>query len=269
MFRGGFVPKRFRMEIKPFISIIIPCYNEEENLRRGVLLEIKDYLNQKSFSWEVIISDDGSRDQSRELVRMQIRNWKGFRLLANPHKGKPSALWFGIKEAKGRYVLFSDMDQSTPIKELDKLLPFIKKGVGAVIGSRGLLRKNFPYYRKVGSIIFMALRKILILPEIDDTQCGFKLFRREVLLKAFPRLDFFKKELSIKGWKVTSYDVELLHIIKKMGFKIEEVPVEWQDIDVSITKGGVFRRYIRESLEMLSQIIRVKLNDLKGLYKDF
>ena len=251
-----------------FLSVIIPCYNEEENLKRGVLTEVHFYLKKKDFSWEIIISDDGSSDRSKDLIRSQIKSWKNFRLLENPHGGKPSALWFGIKSAKGEYVLFSDMDQSTPINQLDKLLPFLAKNVGAVIGSRGLLRKNFPLYRRIGSIVFMAVRKLFILPEIDDTQCGFKLFRKEVTLRCFPKLEFFRKEKRVKGWTVTSWDVELLHIIKKMNFRIEEVPVQWKDIDVSKSKGSVFGRYARESKEMLTQILRVKLNDLKGLYKD-
>jgi len=251
-----------------FLSVIIPCYNEEENLKRGVLFSVYKYLQKKDFLWEVIVSDDGSTDASRQLVKSQIRYWRRFKLLENPHGGKPSALWYGIKKAKGEYVLFTDMDQSTPIDQLDKLLPFVGENVGAVIGSRGLLRKNFPLYRRVGSIVFMAVRKLFILPEIDDTQCGFKLFRKDVVLKGFPILEFFRRERKVKGWSVTSWDVELLHIVKKMGYKIEEVPVEWEDIDVSKSKGGSFARYVRESKEMLTQILRVKLNDLRGFYKD-
>ncbi|KKQ97498.1 MAG: Glycosyl transferase family 2 [Candidatus Woesebacteria bacterium GW2011_GWB1_39_12] len=251
-----------------YLSIIIPCYNEEENLKRNVLGEVKKYMEKRDFSWEVIVSDDGSTDGSRILVKSQIAGWKNFKLLENPHGGKPSTLWFGIQKALGEYVLFTDMDQSTPIEELNKLLPFIEEKVGAIIGSRGLLRKNFPIYRKIGSIIFVALRKLFILPEIDDTQCGFKLFKKDVVLRGFPKLEYFRKEKIVKGWKVTSWDVELLHIVKKMGYLIEEVPVEWEDVDVSKSKGGVLQRYVRESKEMLTQILRVKLNDMRGLYKD-
>src|SRR3972149_497485 len=108
-----------------FLSVIIPCYNEEENLKRGVLSEVNNYLKTKDFEWEVIISNDGSTDRSKELVLEKIKDWKGFHFLDNPHGGKPSALLYGIKAAKGKYVLFTDMDQSTPIGELDKLLPEI------------------------------------------------------------------------------------------------------------------------------------------------
>ena len=248
------------------ISIVVPCYNEDANLHRGVLREINEFLTTKKFGWEVLISDDGSTDDSKQLVKEQIQGFKDFRLLENPHGGKPSALWYGIKEAKGRYVLFADMDQSTPTQELNKLLPFLGKKVGAVIGSRGLLRKNFPLYRRMGSIVFMAFRKLLILPEIDDTQCGFKLFRRSVVLKGFPKLEFFRRVREIKGWAVTSWDVEILHIVKKMGFTIEEVHVDWKDEDKSGNKGGMLKRYFKESTEMFSQIIRVKRNEMAGMY---
>lgn len=248
------------------LSVVVPCYNEEANLRRGVLKEISDFMQTKKFAWEVLISDDGSTDDSREIVKAQIRHLPGFRLLENIHGGKPSALWHAIKEAHGKFVLFADMDQSTPIEELNKLLPFLGKNVGAVIGSRGLLRKNFPIYRRIGSIVFMAFRKLLILPEIDDTQCGFKLFRRSVVLKGFPKLEFFRKAKEVKGWAVTSWDVEILHIVKKIGFTIEEVHVNWKDEDKSGSKGGMLKRYFKESTEMFSQIIRVKRNEMAGMY---
>jgi glycosyltransferase involved in cell wall biosynthesis len=251
---------------KIFLSIIIPCYNEEANLKRGVLEEVRTYLRKKKFSWEVVISDDGSNDKSRELIKKVIRNWDNFRLLENPHGGKPSALWYGIKKAKGEYVLFTDMDQSTPISELDKLLHFIKQDYKVVIGSRGIKRKNFPFYRRLGAVVFMSLRKLLILPNVNDTQCGFKLLNKKLVLSAFPKLEYFNRKQKVKGWKVTSYDVELLHIIKKMGKKIAEVTVIWNDEDMSTTKGGKLQRYINESKEMFRQILRVKLNDVMGLY---
>lgn len=250
------------------LSIIIPCFNEEKNLKREIFLQIKRYLVKQDFKWEVIISDDGSTDKSLEIIRSQIKGWKNFRVLANEHGGKPTALWNGIKAAKGNYVLFTDLDQSTPIQELTKLLPFLDKNVGAVIGSRGLVRKNFPVYRRMGSIIFMSFRKLFILPEIDDTQCGFKLFRKSVVAKAFPHLQYFSSGKKAVGWSVSSFDVELLHIVKKMGYKIEEVPVIWSDSDESESKGGGMSRYLNESKEMLLQIYRVKANELNGFYKD-
>ena len=252
---------------KVYLTIIIPCYNEEANLKTGVLEEIYGFLRTKDFSWEVIVSDDGSSDKSREIVKEDIKSWENFKLQENPHGGKPAALLSGIKKAKGEYILFTDMDQSTPIGELDKLLPQLNKRYEVVIGSRGLVRKNFPFYRRLGAIAFMSIRRSLILPEISDTQCGFKLFNTQALKKAFPRLNFFERKEKVSGWKVTSFDVELLHILKSLGYKIAEVPVSWDDKDISKEKGGGVGRYVRESREMFGQIIRVKLNDLRGRYK--
>jgi len=250
-----------------FLTIIIPCYNEEENLKRGVLEEVYSYLKKAKYSWEVIVSEDESTDQSKVLLKEKIKEFKNFRLLENPHGGKPSALAHGLKKARGKYILFTDMDQSTPIGEVDKLIPYAKKGFDVVIGSRGIIRKNFPIYRKLGAIVFMSIRRALILPELNDTQCGFKLFLASALKENFGKLEFFGKKDKVKGWKVTSYDVELLHILKKKGYKIKEVVVSWKDRDVSISKGGALNKYLNESQEMFNQIVRVKLNDLKGMYK--
>ncbi|MFC1649224.1 glycosyltransferase [Patescibacteria group bacterium] len=251
---------------KLFLSVVIPSYNEEANLKRGVLSEIHDFMLGQNISWEVIISDDGSTDGSRKFVDTQIKNWKHFTQLQNKHGGKPYALWQGIKKARGKFVLFADMDQSTPIDQVLKLIPYTKKNFSVVIGSRGLNRENFPLYRKIGSAVFMTFRKSLILSEIDDTQCGFKMFDRVSVKKAFPKLEFFRKKQNVTGWKVTSYDVELLHILKNMGNKIKEVKVDWDDRDESTSKGGALKKYANESLEMILQILRIKMNDRRGMY---
>jgi dolichyl-phosphate beta-glucosyltransferase len=248
-----------------FLSVVIPCYNESENLGRGVLREVRKFLNSKTFAWEVIISDDGSTDDSRVMIKKEIDGWKNFRLIENKHGGKPSALRWGLVYAQGKYILFTDMDQSTPIEEFDKLYPYCKE-YPVVIGSRGMKRKNFPIYRKIGAGVFIFFRKMLLLPEINDTQCGFKVFESKLIKNNLPKLEFFKKNKRVEGWQVTSYDVELLHILKKTGAGIKEVIVEWHDKDVSKSKGGSVSRYFRESKEMLMQIIRVKLNDFNGIY---
>lgn len=247
---------------KIYLSVVIPCYNESENLKRGVLDEVHNFLKKQKFTWEVIVSDDGSTDDSREIVKKEIKNKNNFRLFENPHGGKPSAVWGGIKNSKGKYVLFTDMDQSAPIKEVLRLIPFFEK-YDVVIGSRGTGRENFDVVRKLGSFVFRTFRKLLMLRDIDDTQCGFKAFKSDVAKKIFPLLQFFKKETVAKGWKVTSFDVELLFLAEKFGYKIKEVPIEWKDRDIAKGKN---KSYFKESKEMLMQIIRVKLNDLRGMY---
>lgn len=249
-----------------YLSVIIPCYNEEENLKRGVLKEVSNYLQNQDYQWEVIISDDGSTDNSLEMCQTFANKDENFRVLANKHGGKPWAVWKGIKAAKGEWVLFTDMDQSTPIDQLDKLLPWTERGYKAIIGSRGGVRKNYPLFRKLGAVVFLRLRKLVLLSEINDTQCGFKLFNRRLITQVFPRLGVLKHRA--RGWTVTSYDVELLHLINKRGVKIKEVVVDWEDRDESTTKGeNYFARYFKESKDMARQVIRVKLNELKGRYE--
>ena len=248
---------------KPYLSIIIPCYNEKENLNGDVLDEVYDFLKSQKFTWEVIISDDGSTDNSREIIKSQIKEKKGFSLVENQHGGKPSAIWGGIKKAKGEYTLFADMDQSTPIGDLLKLTPYFDQ-YEVVIGSRGIERENFSLLRKIGSFVFRSFRKSILLRDINDTQCGFKAMRAEVARQVFPMLQFFKQKNTVVGWKVTSFDVEMLFIAEKLGYKIKEVPVTWKDRDIS---EGKQKGYLKESKEMLMQILRVKLNDLRGLYE--
>jgi len=254
------------MKKEIFVSIVIPCYNEEQNLKRGVLKEVYDYLITQKYSWEVIVSDDGSTDKSTEIVTSKIKTLNGFRLLKNKHGGKPSSLLFGVRSARGEYILFSDMDQSTPIGELEKLIPYTTRGIEVIIGSRGLARKNFPLYRKLGAYIFSGVRRMMILPEIVDTQCGFKLIRADVLKELFPKLEYFKRKVNAKGWVVSSWDVEFLHMAKKRDYKIKEVLVVWKDRDVSTNKGGALQKYVKESREMFLQILRIKINEIRGLY---
>lgn len=250
--------------MKTYLSVVIPCYNEEENLKRGVLKEVYDFLEGQKYSWEVIISDDGSSDDSLEIVSDFVKKHRGFRVLKNKHGGKPWAVWKGIKAARGEIVLFTDMDQSTPIGELKKILPWFDKGHNVVIGSRGLKREGFPLIRQIMSRAFRSLRGLILLADIDDTQCGFKAFKTEVARKVFPKLQFFQTaDHEVKGWRVSAFDVELLFISQKHGHKIKEVEVDWKDRDVA---GGKQKNFLKESGEMAKELIRVRLNDLRGGY---
>jgi len=249
--------------MKPFISVVIPCFNEEKNLARGVLDEVRRYLGKQKYSYEVIISDDGSTDKSKEFLEKYCQKYPNFILLKNPHGGKPFAVRAGIKKARGKIVFFTDMDQSTPIKELEKLLPFFEKNYDVVIGSRGLERKGFSLLRRLASRVFRLFRKTLLLRNVDDTQCGFKAFKNKVAKDLFAQLLIFKNPAKLRGWRVGAFDVELLFIAQKRGYKIAEVPVKWEDKDIS---GGKQRKFLKESWQMLKEILRVKINDLRGFY---
>lgn len=254
---------------RPFLSVVIPSYNERENLERGVLAQVRDFLVKQSYLWEVIVSDDDSPDPgSKKLAREFCQKNKGFFFLGNEHGGKPFALWSGIQKAAGEIILITDMDQSTPIAEVDRLLPLFDQCFDLVIGSRGGTRKSTSFVRQLASTLFQLARRMVLLPKIVDTQAGFKSFKRKVALDVFPKMRVIKlgrpKE---KGWKVGAWDVEMLFVAEKCGYKIAEVPVAWVNEDVSTKKesGGI--KFVRESLEMLVEIFRVRLNDWLGYYR--
>ena len=248
------------------ISIIIPCYNEENNLKKGVLDDVYKFLTKQQFSWEVIVCNDESTDNSLKLVNDFASKHIGFRVLDLPHGGKPSAVWGGIKEAKYPIVLFTDMDQSTPLKELTKLLPYFDDGYDVVIGSRGISREGNSLVRKIMARGFLFGRRLVLLPNIIDTQCGFKAIKTDLAKKIFPNLQFFKDKSDKKGWRVSAFDVELLFMAQKWGYKIKEVEVAWKNEDLSTTKGDDTSRFKKESQQMLQEIFRVVRNNIQGIY---
>jgi dolichyl-phosphate beta-glucosyltransferase len=248
------------------VSIIIPCYNEENNLKNGVLTEVYDFLKTQKFNWEVIICNDESTDNSLKLVEDFVSKHHGFKVLDLPHGGKPSAVWGGIKQASFPIVLFTDMDQSTPLKELVKLLPYFNQGYDIVIGSRGASREGNSLIRKIMAKGFLLGRRLVLLPNIIDTQCGFKAIKTDLAKKIFPNLQFFKDKSNKKGWRVSAFDVELLFMAQKWGYKIKEVEVNWKNEDLSTTKGNDTERFKKESKQMLQEIIRVIKNNLQGIY---
>ena len=249
---------------KIFLSVVIPCYNEEKNLKRGVLSEVANYLAKQKYQSEVLVSDDGSTDGSLPFVKKFIEKHPNFKLLENKHAGKPYAIKSGVNQAQGEIILFTDMDQSAPIEDIAKLLPFFQKDYDVVIGSRGVERKDFPWYRQLMSWGFRVIRGCFFLKGIKDTQCGFKAFKNQVAKDLFKRLLIFKETKEVKGWRVGAFDVELLFIAEKMSYKLAEVVVTWKDRDIAQNKQ---KNFIKESKEMLEEIIRVKINDLKGRYE--
>ena len=127
---------------QPILSVVLPCYNEQKNLERGVLDEVSQYLAGQSLPWEVVIVNDESTDDSRRFIEGYIQDKVDFSLYDIPHGGKPAAVWEGIRQARGKMILFSDMDQSTPLHELDKLVPWYQEGFDVVIGSRQTTREG-------------------------------------------------------------------------------------------------------------------------------
>ena len=248
---------------KIFLSVVIPSFDEMANLQKGVLDKIEHFLGKEQFSYEVIIVDDGSTDGSVEFVKRFCENNSNFKLIENSHLGKAGAVTAGVLSSRGDYVLFSDMDQATPIEELDKLLPYLKQDFDIVIGSRDAVRKGSPLIRQFVSHAAIIARKLVVgMPEISDTQCGFKAFKKEAAKKLFTRIDKLHNGFEkIKGSSVNSgFDVELLYLAKYLGYRIKEVPVEWLYVETRRVSP------IKDSIAGVLDLIRIKIKDIRGEY---
>lgn len=242
------------------LSVIIPAYNEEKNLKNGVLDEVGDYLKKLGISFEIIIVDDGSSDQSVELIKKFISKFKNFSLIQNSHGGKANAVMTGMLKAAGEIVLFTDMDQATPINQIEKFLPKFEEGYDIVIGSRHG-RKGAPLIRKLSAWGFSVLRAIILGLPFKDTQCGFKAFSKESVAKIIPKIKSEWGVVHFKGGAVNAgFDVELLYLAKKYGFRIAEVGVEWNYVDTERVQ--VFK----DALAAIYDMFRIRWNDLGGKY---
>lgn len=246
------------------LSVVIPSYNEMANLQKGTLDKVLSYLSRQSYDFEVIVVDDGSNDGSREFVANFVKQNKKTTLIEGKHSGKAGAVTEGVLNAKGDYVLFTDMDQATPIEEIEKLLPHIEKGYDVVIGSREGQRKGAPLTRKIMAKSMVLLRSMIVgIPSIKDTQCGFKLFKKEAARKIFTKVkDVHNGFKSIKGSSVTAgFDIEVLFIAEKMGYKIKEIPVVWLYVETRRVSP------IKDSIEGVMDLLHIKRNIVNGIYK--
>lgn len=246
------------------ISLIIPCYNEEANIQKGVLDKIGNFTLKDDRFLEVIISDDGSIDKTKKIIKEKyLPLFPKFKLLENFHQGKGYAIISGIKKSQGDYVMFSDMDLATPIEEAEKLIKELKK-YQIIIGSRKDSRQGAPLIRKIMAKGFIIIRNFLIgLKNIKDTQCGFKIFEKKAALKIINSLKVFHQKRKTKGSSVTAgFDLEFLFLASKYGFKIKEVPVLWRHVE---TKNVNF---IKDTIETLKDILKIKYFDLTKKYND-
>ncbi len=247
---------------RPHLSVIVPAYNEETNIRLGALDRVVHYLSRQSYTWEALLVNDGSSDDTKKLLALFVKENPGFRLVDCPHRGKAATVISGMKEAVGDVVLFTDLDQATPLAESEKLLPFLGQGYDIVIGSRKEKREGAPFLRMMMARGFMMLRSVLLgLNGIEDTQCGFKAFRRQVVESLVSKLKLYETSGSADGAMVTAgFDVELLYVAKRLGYTIKEVPVEWHYVDTRRVNP------IRDSWLGLLDILKIKLNSWQGKY---
>jgi len=233
---------------KLFLSVIIPAYNEEKRLPK-TLEEIDKYLREQTYNYEILVVNDGSKDRTVEMAKGLISKIKNLKVTGyEKNRGKGFAVRFGMVKAKGKFRLFTDADNSIPIKETEKMWPEFEKGADVVIGSReikgAILDPPQSLFRRFLGEGFKLLRKIIVgLWEIQDSQCGFKCFRAEVVEKVFPKCE-------INRW---AFDPEILVLAKMAGYKIKEIPIYWKNDPHSKVK-------FKSIFNMAKDLLKIRMN---------
>jgi dolichyl-phosphate beta-glucosyltransferase len=240
--------------LNPAYTIVIPAYNESARL--GATLEkVLAYVHARQWDVEIIVVNDGSRDNSAEIARAFAARDPALRLVENPgNRGKGYSVRNGMLQARGRVVLFSDADLSAPIEEAPKLLQALDCGADIAIGSRWLRAETQterqPFYRQLFGRIFNLLLRLTLGLQFKDTQCGFKAFKQPAAQAIFPRQ-------KIERW---GFDPEILFLAKKFGFKVHEIPVVWGH------SGGTRINPWIDGSRMFLEMLRIRWNDLTGKY---
>lgn len=247
---------------RPHLSIVIPAYNEDRRLP-STLQAVDAFLATRTYRAEVIVADDGSTDRTHEFATAFKMAHGDYRVLQLPHRGKANAVRAGMLAARGKYVLFTDADLSTPLRYIDKLLEPLEAGTDVAIGSRegkGARRVGEPGYRHLMGRVFNGLVRLVAVSGINDTQCGFKAFRGEVACDLFSSARLYADDANVRGPRVTGFDVEILFLARKRGYDIVEVPVEWTHV------AGSKVAPISDSVRMFADVLRVRYNAIRGYY---
>jgi len=235
-----------------FLSVIIPAYNEESRLP-DTLEQVFHFLEKQRFSSEVIVVENGSTDKTFEVAQKFSSRHKNFRVIQT-ERGKGTAVQRGMLEAQGEYRFMCDADLSMPIEEVTKFLPPALNDIDIVIASReveGSVRYDEPRYRHFGGRGINYIIQILALPGLNDTQCGFKCFRADVVE------DIFNLQ-TMKGW---SFDIELLFIARRRGYRVREIPIDWYYHPETKVNA------VRDALRMIGDIFRIRTNAWRGRYE--
>ncbi len=241
------------MENEIYLSVVIPAYNEEKRIKK-TLLEVDKFLSDQNYAYEIIVADDGSSDGTVKLVKNLKENIKNLIVINNKENhGKGYVVRQGLTEAKGKYRLFMDADNATTIDQVQNLLPFFKEGYNVVIGDRDLkesqIKKHQPFYKEALGDMGNLLIRVLAVPGIKDTQCGFKCFSARFVEEVFPKL-------KINRW---GFDIEILALAKKFDYKIKTVPVVWiNDEKSKVSMGGY--------VNTLKELFQIKWNMILGKY---
>ena len=236
----------------PFLSLIIPAYNEEKRLP-DTLQKISDFLKAQPYSSEVLIVENGSSDRTFQVAQTFSKKLKNFSVQRTARRGKGLAVRQGMLAAQGEYRMMMDADLSMPVDQIGRFIPPALKGADIVIASReapGSVRYNEPEYRHIGGRVINTMIRLLALPGLQDTQCGFKCFRDKVAE------DLFSKQ-TLTSW---AFDVEILYIAKLHGYSIVELPIPWYYSEQS------HLRPVQDSLHMFFDLIHIRANARNGIY---
>jgi glycosyltransferase involved in cell wall biosynthesis len=236
----------------PFLSIVIPAYNEENRLPKS-LEQVCSFIESQTYSAEVLVVENGSHDRTFEVAQHFANQHPGVLVLKETQRGKGNAVKRGMLAAHGVYRFMCDADLSMPVEEINRFLPPELDGFDIAIGSReapGAIRYNEPQYRHLGGRAVNTMIRLLALPGLHDTQCGFKCFRGVIAEELF-RLQ------TLSGW---SFDIELLYLARRRGYRIVELPIHWYFNPES--KLNV----VQDAFKMGTDILTIHLNQLKGVY---
>jgi dolichyl-phosphate beta-glucosyltransferase len=240
--------------LEPIYSIVIPAYNEEARIG-ATLDKVLRFIQTQGWEAEVIVVNDGSKDRTSDVVQSFVAKSPILHLVENPgNRGKGYSVRSGMLQARGRIVLFSDADLSSPIEESLKLFAALENGADIAIGSRWLRAElqtqRQPLHRQLFGRIFNLLLRITLGLQFADTQCGFKAFKRPAAQAIFP----WQK---IERW---GFDPEILFLARKFDFKVEEVPVQWGH------SGGARINPLIDGARMFQEMLRIRWYDLTGKY---
>ena len=236
----------------PLLSIIIPAHNEANRLPAS-MEQVFAFLEQQSYEAEVIVVENGSTDQTLELAEHYLPEHHNLQVIHAAGQGKGLAVRGGMRAAQGQYRFMCDADLSMPIEEVNRFLPPQLTNFDVAIGSRevrGAVRYDEPFLRHYGGRLINLMIRILALPGLNDTQCGFKCFRAEAA-------DHLFRRQVLNGW---SFDVEVLYLAKRDGYKIVEVPIDWYYRHESKVSA------LPDAFRMLRDIFRIRANMRRGLY---
>jgi dolichyl-phosphate beta-glucosyltransferase len=238
---------------KPFLSIIVPAYNEEERLRKTIP-EFLGFSSAFRMPVELVFVDDGSADGTSRVIQKAIQGFKSARLIRlSVNQGKGAAIRKGMFLARGKFRIFADADNSTPVWQAEKLLE-VADDRTVVIGSRYVsgsqIKRKQSVYRVIGGRVLNLIIRIILLPDIKDTQCGFKLFSERAVKEIFPKLRLNR----------FSFDLEVLFLAKAFGYRIKEVPIEWENSPHSTVNP------VKDGLKLLLDALKIKINMMRGEY---